>query len=203
MIVRVTPHQSSDEVRAKSEENFEGRREKTGSSCDPRSSPPRRAVFHPTHTLWKGGVGNYDGLLCRPGREVHLWAQGGLWWPSEPHPMDCFQPMTECSSPWETWVSCGVISGLLVAIDDTKALSIAAQSSSRPIQHLFLLSFTGLDLHCNWWLLQILQFPLNFHCRLVSHHKKKKKKKKVSKYQSPLCIYIAQITEQYKHLDPT
>lgn len=40
MIVRVTPHQSSDEVRAMSEENFQGRREKTGSSCDPRSSPP-------------------------------------------------------------------------------------------------------------------------------------------------------------------
>ena len=57
--------------------------------------------------------------------------------------MGCFQPVTECSRdlgkvpPWETWVSCGVISGLLVAIDDTKALSIAARSSSRPIQHLF------------------------------------------------------------------
>ena len=47
-IVRITPHQSSDEVRAKTEENFEGRREKRGSSCDPRSSPPRRAVFHLT-----------------------------------------------------------------------------------------------------------------------------------------------------------
>ena len=51
--------------------------------------------------------------------------------------------------PWETWVSCGVISGLLVAIDDTKALSIATQSSSCPMQHLFPLSFTGLDLLCN------------------------------------------------------
>lgn len=42
---------SSDEMIAKSKENFEGRREKTGISCDPRSSPPKRAIFHPTHTL--------------------------------------------------------------------------------------------------------------------------------------------------------
>ena len=56
MTVRVTPHQPSDEVIAKSEENFEWRMEKIGISCDPRSTPTWGAIFHPTHILWKRGL---------------------------------------------------------------------------------------------------------------------------------------------------
>ena len=66
------------------------------------------------------------------GREVDLWAQGGLWWPLEPHLPRAVSnqwlsaAMTlEKPHPWETWVSWGVISGLLVAINDARARSIA------------------------------------------------------------------------------
>ena len=153
MILRATPHQSSDEVRARTlfSREFWGEKGEEAYQLWPKTKSPGGAVFHPTHTLWKGGLGNHDGLLCSPGREG--WAQGGLWWPLEPHPMGCFQPMTECNRdlgkvhPVETRVSWGLISDLPVAIDDAKALSIAAQSSWLPIQHPFLLTFTALDQH--------------------------------------------------------